>query len=1469
MKKKKWKQYLAAGLAAIMIAEMGPVSVFGLHLETFAEPDAGAGTPPEASDDIDESEEGSNGIEEENQEETKKSDDGIKEPGDEDTKNEIEDENFPDYEYDSDFGKLITNVQILHLDSLEEVTEEDPIMLGEEAVFRFTYELTDEMQEAIADGEDLELEYQLPDDVLLLTESYDDLVGEEFYTDGMDTIAYRGEYREDGELGIWIYSEEEERFDEEYTIDVPFMVDSEIALYTEEISFELWQGYAIEISLYVILEVNRISLLNVDELTYAVPETNAVLTYIVTENDDITIIDCNDDVTGEINIPSQIDGYSVTSIADHAFDYCGFSKVVLPMSVISIGEYSFYDCDYLTSVSLEKSNVTKISSNAFAGDGNLIEILLPARLEEIGESTFWWCENLTSISIPSYIKVIGDNAFVGCLKLSDVYYGGSTEDWEEINIGTGNGYLVSATMHYNCGISEESSSFICYLTNYEILNSILYLNGQLSFSITEKTDTSFLGQIENWLGKYVYVTKTVNIDVDSESAPDILISIEVVEAKLGNVTSVDDDSIEIDGIVFPYFRNVYNGLNVIYWEKNNTILDFEILFHGKGRLETWSKDDRTITIYKGIGSGNKTFILSPLVGNEIFDKLIDLKLEDITFKYDSNNFIYSISKVPDSMYFVPIEEKTEQKLLQEYVDKWYEAYEKFIEAMQKELDKFSGTETATRDSIIDAKAKEMRKEDGESGSKYINFTSDSDFPDSWKDAAYKALATLLYDHACSNVNFDNIDVSNIFAGSTLVQTIMKSMANTTEKYDYNDIIVNLHVFQFGTAKFGELTCYKKGSTVNAKTAVICSTQSECASTIQDYYEQLKKLENKSLFNIYTAISKDILGKSISSYTEEFLKKKVEKYAAELKKTGIGDLAKNLNTCYNYYNHINKLSSLSVDKIEDIIPMLNNLEFNDTTIESKIVKKAMKKLNKARDELNNACAEYVAGTLKENSIKAWFKTVIGCPVNVTVFDSDGNEIGYSGIDDIWYSDNIYIDETGDAIIVHSLTDDVLTFDIVGEDYGTMGCSIEEYDENGDPTGRINFFNISLEPDQILSFSLTDDLFTNNEIVKIITNNRTIYADESIFVDEDAGVCISCDINSNGKVFGTGTYVRGNIVTMLAVPENGYRFIGWYSNNNLISVSATYEFIAEEDAMLTAEFAEENDTSNANYILTIENTIGGSSTGEGKYEGGELATIIASPEQGYHFEGWYINNTLVSNDSIFKFLVNENMTIVAKFENNASSGGGSSSDEGSSSGNGDSSAGNESSTGENSGNNGSSSGGSSSNGSSSGSSSGHGGSSGGGSGSGGFIGGDSSSANGPAGGPASLPSYVVTGTWTMTADGNWTFTDSNGVVYKNMWAAVYNPYANTAIGQSSYDWFYFDANGFMVTGWITDNNRRYYLNPVSDGTRGRMFTGWKQIDGKWYYFNEISDGTKGAMITDAWIDEKYYVNKEGIWEEGKTR
>lgn len=133
----------------------------------------------------------------------------------------------------------------------------------------------------------------------------------------------------------------------------------------------------------------------------------------------------------------------------------------------------------------------------------------------------------------------------------------------------------------------------------------------------------------------------------------------------------------------------------------------------------------------------------------------------------------------------------------------------------------------------------------------------------------------------------------------------------------------------------------------------------------------------------------------------------------------------------------------------------------------------------------------------------------------------------------------------------------------------------------------------------------------------------------------------------------------------------------------------------------------------------------------------------------------------------------------------------------------------------------------------------------------------------------------GSWNQEADGNWNFVSSAGQMYAGRWAAVYNPYANTAAGQSLFDWFYFDSFGHMVSGWFVDQDgQRYYLNPVSDGTRGRMLTGWVWIPDssgmeKCYYFNPVSDGTRGRMLRDTVVDGAV-IDSFGQWTvDGKVQ
>ncbi len=76
--------------------------------------------------------------------------------------------------------------------------------------------------------------------------------------------------------------------------------------------------------------------------------------------------------------------------------------------------------------------------------------------------------------------------------------------------------------------------------------------------------------------------------------------------------------------------------------------------------------------------------------------------------------------------------------------------------------------------------------------------------------------------------------------------------------------------------------------------------------------------------------------------------------------------------------------------------------------------------------------------------------------------------------------------------------------------------------------------------------------------------------------DSGV-ISVTVNptEGGIVTGTGYYEGGTICTLTAVPNEGYVFMNWIKNGELVGTGSSYSFIVNGDEDFVANFAEEGD------------------------------------------------------------------------------------------------------------------------------------------------------------------------------------------------------------------------------------------------------------------------------------------------------
>ena len=140
--------------------------------------------------------------------------------------------------------------------------------------------------------------------------------------------------------------------------------------------------------------------------------------YELDEDNNATITQYNGN-SWSVNIPSEIDGYTVTAIGSFVFSDKDVVYVTIPDTVTIIGFYAFDNCVYLKNITIPNS-VTTIESGAFHNCVSLLSIDLPDNLEVINSNVFDNCSSLKSIVIPDSVTEIETWAFADCVSLKNV-----------------------------------------------------------------------------------------------------------------------------------------------------------------------------------------------------------------------------------------------------------------------------------------------------------------------------------------------------------------------------------------------------------------------------------------------------------------------------------------------------------------------------------------------------------------------------------------------------------------------------------------------------------------------------------------------------------------------------------------------------------------------------------------------------------------------------------------------------------------------------------------------------------------------------------------------------------------------------------------------------------------------------------------------------------------------------------------
>lgn len=155
------------------------------------------------------------------------------------------------------------------------------------------------------------------------------------------------------------------------------------------------------------------------------------------------------------NIPSTIDGYTVTSIGEMAFWMCiNLTEVTIPDTVTNIGEDAFGMCEKLKTVIVPES-VTSIGASAFKCTpwienrpngcvyiNNVLydykgesspgtEVIVRDGTVSISDLAFADCKNIVSVIISDSVTTVGKGAFSNCTDLENVRFSYSATKIED------------------------------------------------------------------------------------------------------------------------------------------------------------------------------------------------------------------------------------------------------------------------------------------------------------------------------------------------------------------------------------------------------------------------------------------------------------------------------------------------------------------------------------------------------------------------------------------------------------------------------------------------------------------------------------------------------------------------------------------------------------------------------------------------------------------------------------------------------------------------------------------------------------------------------------------------------------------------------------------------------------------------------------------------------------------------------
>lgn len=468
----------------------------------------------------------------------------------------------------------------------------------------------------------------------------------------------------------------------------------------------------------------------------------------------------------------------------------------------------------------------------------------------------------------------------------------------------------------------------------------------------------------------------------------------------------------------------------------------------------------------------------------------------------------------------------------------------------------------------------------------------ADAPNTAINAAYAGAAEFFREYRETTPSVGEIDISDnlVSIEAKIIKIIESSIKSVNVHTKHGNYTVKIS----GILKWGAFACDIQVSG-NGRTyrGAVVSAADDTKKVMAAYIKSLGEAGEDVSKQALKAYLKDFARYTcISDFTSEKMNAALADAANYLQSKGWGkkvleygiklydgyDLVESIVKAQNETGLSNALSNA-----ENIYNKVKAMSYTDSSVRDKTVKITTQEIEKARKNFEDALWSYIyhskseSGTLTFwDKVKGAYKKIIGhCPVDFAVYDEEGKLLGIAEDGYCEFDDSIYMEVSGDVKAIYVPNDVKIRIEMTGTDRGTMSYVLEQYKDNV-PCGRKNYYDIPLAEGGAYSHDISSgDIGSSlSGDSLIVGDGSAIKPNEYISVNDSAQVELSCAVSGKGSVAGTGSYVKGDAVELVAYPDDGYYFAGWYAGESLVGVEAIYRLAALENKEIKAVFEKIN-------------------------------------------------------------------------------------------------------------------------------------------------------------------------------------------------------------------------------------------------------------------------------------------------------